>query len=439
MNQFQLLRSRRLGPLFAVQFLGAFNDNVFRFALVIFITFSLAEEVGIDPGSLVVISGGVFILPFFLFSSLAGEIADKFEKSGLIRRIKFAEILVMGLGAFAIRVESPTLLFFVLFLMGTQSAFFGPLKYGILPQHLDESELTGGNGLIQMGTYAAILSGGLTGGLLAAIGDIGPNLVITCVLFLAISGWLCAQFIPPAIAADADIRITRNLPKATGQLVRYVAQDRTVLTLVLCISWFWFLGATFLSLIPTYAKQLLNADEQGVTVMTAAFTIGIGIGSLLCERYSRGRIELGLVPIACIGISLFAADFWLIGVPASQPGQLSIEALLGYLPALRAFFDLAMIGAFGALFIVPLYAALQAQVDAAHCARVIAALNVMNAAFMVISAIFTLLLLHFQLGIPSIFGIVAILNLVALAAANVALPEFSKRTRALVLRHNNSP
>ncbi|MDA0824784.1 MAG: MFS transporter [Proteobacteria bacterium] len=437
MNQFQLLRSRRLAPLFIVQFLGAFNDNVFRFALVIFITFSLAEQMGIDPGSLVVISGGIFILPFFLFSSLAGEIADKFEKSALIRRIKLTEILVMGLGALAFRIESAVALLFVLFLMGTQSAFFGPLKYGILPQHLDESELTGGNALIQMGTYAAILIGGITGGLLAAISDLGPNLVIACILFLAICGWLFALAIPQAKAADAHLRITWNLPKATVQLLRYVANDRKVLTLVLTISWFWFLGATFLSLIPTYAKELLGADEQGVTIMTAAFTIGIGVGSLLCERYSRGRIELGLVPIGCIGISLFAADFYLAGIPAQDPGQLSIVALLSYLPALRAFVDLALIGAFGAFFIVPLFAALQAHVEPAHRARVIAALNVSNAAFMVFSALFTLLLLHFQLAIPDIFGIVAILNLVAIWGANLALPEFANRARSLVLRRDN--
>jgi MFS family permease len=437
-NLFQLLRSRRLGPLFAVQFLGAFNDNVFRFALVIFITFTLADKIGVDPGSLVVISGGIFILPFFLFSSLAGEIADKFEKSGLIRRIKFAEILVMGLGALAFRLESAVMLLFVLFLMGTQSAFFGPLKYGILPQHLEESELTGGNALIQMGTYAAILTGGITGGLLAAIGDRGPNLVIGCVLSLAICGWLFARSIPTASAADAQLKITWNLPQATGQLLKYVAKDRKVLTLVLTISWFWFLGATFLSLIPTYAKEFLQADEQGVTLVTAAFTIGIGIGSLLCERYSRGRIELGLVPIGFIGISLFAADFWLAGVPAGEPGQLSMVALLSYFPALRAFADLAMIGAFGAIFIVPLYAALQAQVEPAHCARVIAALNVTNAAFMVFSALITLVLLHIQLNIPDIFGIVAILNLIAFGGAHWALPEFASRARSIISRPVNS-
>lgn len=436
MTQFQLLRTRRFLPLFAAQFLGAFNDNVFRFALIIFITFTLAEKTGIDTRALIVISGGIFILPFFLFSSLAGQFADKFEKSLLIRRIKFLEIVVMGSAAIGFWIESHEFLFVVLFLMGTQSTFFGPLKYGILPQHLEEAELTGGNGLIQMGTYAAILLGAVAGGLLASIEGLGPVPVVSCVVGLAVTGWLCARAIPLAPASDHTIVVNWNLPQATFRLLRYAAADREIATLVLSISWFWFLGATFLSMVPTYGKELLGADEQAVTLMNAAFTIGIGIGSVLCERYSRGRIELGLVPIGCLGISIFALDFFLAGKPETGATALTLTSALSHPPALRAFVDLAFIGAFGAVFIVPLYAALQARAEQAHCARVMAALNVTNALFMVASAVFTVVLYRFNVTIPAIFGTVALLNLVAMVMATVALPEFATRARFLMLRRN---
>ena len=437
MNQFKLLRSRRFAPLFAVQFLGAFNDNVFRFALIIFITFTLADKFGMDTRSLVVISGGIFILPFFLFSSIAGQIADKYEKSSIIRRIKFVEIVVMSFAAIGFWFESATFLFVVLFLMGTQSTFFGPLKYGILPQHLDTAELTGGNGLIQMGTYTAILLGAIAGGMLASIEGLGPAFVVSCVVVLALIGWLTSMAIPTANPSDASIRINWNLPQATVRLLRHATTDREVLTIILTISWFWFLGATFLSMMPTYGKELLGADEQAVTLMNVAFTIGIGVGSLLCEKFSRGRIELGLVPIGCIGISIFAADFFLVGKPEAAASVLTLKSVLTHLPALRAFVDLGLIGAFGAIFIVPLYAALQARVDSSTCAQTIAALNVSNALFMVFSAIFTVALYHFEVTIPDIFGTVALLNLIALALACAVLPEFSKRTLAILLRRKS--
>jgi MFS family permease len=436
-NQFRLLRSRRFAPLFVVQFLGAFNDNVFRFALIIFLTFNMAEDIGIDPRSLVVISGGVFILPFFLFSSIAGQLADKCEKSLLIRRIKFIEILIVALAALAFWCENTIFLFCVLFLMGTQSAFFGPLKYAILPQLLDEFELTGSNGLIQLGTYAAILLGAASGGILAAVAGVGPAAVVGCLIVLALLGWLCAHAIPLAPGADDTVIVEWNLPLATFRLLRYAADNHVVLVLVLTISWFWFLGATFLSMVPSYAKQLLNADEQAVTLMNVAFTLGIGIGSVLCERYSRGRIELGLVLIAGMGMSLFAADFFFVGTPRAAPVMLTLTTLLGYAPALRAFIDLVFIGAFGALFIVPLYAALQARVESTHCARVMAALNVTNALFMVLSAVLTVTLFHYSFTITDIFGIVAMLNLLALAIVTLALPEFAQRTLALLLRRSN--
>lgn len=436
MNQFQLLRLRRFAPLFTVQFLGAFNDNVFRFALIIFITFTLSDKFGMDTRSLVVISGGIFILPFFLFSALAGQIADKYEKSSVIQRLKLLEIVVMILAAIGFWLESATFLFVVLFLMGTQSTFFGPLKYGILPQHLDSTELTGGNGLIQMGTYSAILLGAIVGGMLASIEELGPAFVVSCVVVVAFIGWSFSLKIPEASPSDASIQLNWNLPQETARLLRDAKANREILTIILTISWFWFLGATFLSMMPTYGKELLGADEQVVTLMNVSFTIGIGLGSLLCEKFSRGRIELGLVPLGCIGISIFSAGFFFVGKPEVTTTILTLKHALAYPPALHAFVALALIGTSGAFFIVPLYAALQARVYRPRCAQTVAALNVMNSLFMVFSALFTVMLYHFQITIPKIFGIVAILNLGAGGLACVMLPEFQNRLVALILRRN---
>ena len=416
-----------------VQFLGAFNDNVFRFALIIFISFSLAESVGTDPGTLVVLSGGIFISPFFLFSALAGQIADKYEKSRIIKNVKFAEIFIMLFAAMAFWIGNLALLFFVLFLMGSQSAFFGPLKYAILPQHLEQRELTGGNGLIQMGTYTAILLGGIVGGMLAAVAGIGTVAVALCVVMLAICGWLVAHRIPQAAPSDSTIGLEWNLAAATWRLLQIAASNRVTLVIILAISWFWFLGATFLSLVPTYAKETLYADERVVTMMNVAFTVGIGFGSLLCERSSRGRIELGLVPLGALGVSLFSLDFFLHGNPYSPAAQLTVTTFFSHHPATRAFCDLVLIGGFGAIFIVPLYAALQARIAEEFRARVMAALNVTNAAFMVASALFTMVLLANGASIAGIFGLVALLNLVALIILSVALPEFADRAWAIVL------
>ena len=439
MSQFDLVHERRFLPLFVTQFLGAFNDNVFRFALVIFITFSVAGGSDADSRNLVVISGGIFILPFFLFSAVAGQVADKYEKSSLIKHIKLLEIFVMALASIGFWLQSTTFLLIVLFLMGTQSTFFGPLKYGILPQHLHKHELTGGNGLIQMGTYIAILLGAIVGGMLSAIDGYGPAPIVSGIVVVAILGRWCAGHIPTAPASDPTIDLSWNLPRATWSLLRYAGTQGDILVIILTISWFWFLGATFLSMVPSYGKELLGGDEQVVTLLNAAFTIGIGIGSVLCEKLSRGQIELGLVPIGCLGISLFAADFYFVGEPQHTSELLTVGAAFTHPASQRAFVALVCIGAFGAIFIVPLYAALQARMAQARAARVIAALNITNAIFMVLSALFTLLLYRWGLAISDIFGLVAMLNIVAMVIAARALPEFTQRAYAYILRRNKTP
>lgn len=431
MSQLKLMRSRRFAPIFWTQFLGAFNDNVFRFALIIFVTFTLAERTGMDTRTLVVLTGAIFILPFFVLSALAGQLADRYEKSRLIRQIKSAEIFVMAGGAVGFWLGSFPLLLLSLFLMGVQSTFFGPLKYGVLPQHLGEHELTGGNGLIQMGTYVAILIGGICGGLLAGFSADSPSMLIATVIGIAVLGRTAAAFIPEAPANAPALTLKLNPLTATWRLMRRDLGEREIATLIMLISTFWFVGASFLSIVPSYGKALLNANETAVTLLNAAFTIGIGGGSLACERLSRGRIEIGLVPVAAVVISLAALDVWLSGVPEFPPEVLTASAFFSNADALRFFIDLTLIGAAGALYIVPLYAALQARADAARCSRTLAALNVMNALFMVISAVLTMLLFHAGWRIPEVFALIALINLAAMAFGVLALPEFSARVKQL--------
>ncbi len=432
MSQLNLLRTTRFWPLFVSQFCGALNDNIYRFALIIFITFKLATESALPAGTLIILSGGIFILPFFLFSALAGQLADAYEKSRLIRIIKAAEVLIMGLGSVGFFIGSPGFLLFVLFLMGTHSAFFGPLKYGILPQHLSEAELTGGNGLIQMATYIAILAGAAVGGLVASASTQTPWPVTSAVLAVAIVGFGAACKVPVATPSDPNLHIDWHLPRATRDLLRRAVTDRESLVLLLTISWFWFLGATFLSLVPSYGKDLLNADPRAVTLLNVAFTVGIGIGSLACEPLTRRRIELGLMPPAALGITLFAGLVAWLGTPAHNLEVLTLANFFSAPGAAAAFFALVGIGACGAVYIVPLNAALQARAAPAQRARIIGALNVLNALFMVGSALFTALLYQLEISIPVIFGIVAALNFGALILALVTLPEFKHRALAML-------
>ncbi|MBM4227838.1 MAG: MFS transporter [Gammaproteobacteria bacterium] len=430
MSQFSLLATRRFWPLFLTQFLGALNDNVFRFALVIFITFHVSMQAGLPANLLVVLSGGIFILPFFLFSALAGQLADKHEKAWLIRRTKLLEIGVMCLGALGFYLQSMPLLLAVLFLMGTQSAFFGPLKYGILPQHLTPNELTGGNALIQMATYIAILGGAAIGGLLAAWSGESPLPAVTGVLGVALLGYWSACRVPSAAPSDESLQVDWRLHRATWAVLREALATPANRVLLLTISWFWFLGATFLSLVPGYGKALLNADEQAVTLLNAAFTIGIGLGSLACERLSRGRIEPALMLPAALGISLCGAGVFLLGLPLAPEDPTTLANFFQREAARAIFFTLVALGACGAIYVVPLTAALQAAAAPTQRARIIGGLNILNALFMVGSALYTALLLQFELSLPAIFLITAGLNVLVMLAAAHAEPAFWQRLRA---------
>ena len=425
-SAFRLLRQRRFGFFFGTQALGAFNDNVFKNAVVILITFGLAG-VGAEGVNLYVnLAAGLFILPFFLFSATAGQIAEKYEKSLLIRRIKLLEIGIMALAAMALWLQSLTLLLLVLFLMGSQSALFGPVKYAILPQHLDEAELIGGNAWVEAATFLAILIGTLVGGWLIAQ-EGGSLWVAGLLLTVAALGYLTARGIPPAAPTAPTLRINWNPLTETVRNLRFLARDRTVFLSVLGISWFWFFGALFLSQLPNYTKLYLGGDETVVTLLLAVFSLGIGAGSLLCERLSGGQVEIGLVPLGSIGLTVFGIDlFWAAPGLASETG-LNAAAFLAEVAHHRVLWDLGLMGVSGGLFIVPLYALVQSRAAPAHRSRVIAGNNILNALFMVAAAGVAIALLAAGLSIPQLFLVATLMNAAVAVFIYGLVPEFLMR------------
>lgn len=436
MSQFNLLRSKRFLPLFATQFLGALNDNIYKNALVIFIAFTIADQTEIESSILVIIAGGLFILPYFLFSATAGQLADRYEKSVLIRRIKMMEILIMGFAVVGFVTQSLMILMTVLFFMGVQSTFFGPLKYGILPQHLKLHELTGGNGLVQMGTYIAILGGTIIGGALIALDNYGIVIVSIIILGVAFGGWISSRYIPVADAADESLAIDWNFVHQTFHILRYVISEKGIFIAIIAISWFWFIGATYLSLVPTYTRDILMGNELVTTALLTAFSIGIGSGSLMCEKLSSGKIEPGLVPIGALGLTIFAIDLFFIGTPAviDLSGQTGMELseFLGEPIHWRVLLDLILIGFFGGIYIVPLYAMVQHRASMHVRARVIAATNILNALFMVVSAMIVIALIKLSFSIPEIYLLVGILNMMITGTIFLKFPEYLNRSKILL-------
>ncbi len=413
MTQLKLLRQRRFSALFATQFLGAFNDNVYKNALVIFITFEAARDAA-ERAMLVTLSAGIFILPFVLFSAWAGQIADKLEKSALIRRIKVAEIAIMLMAAVAFALGSTSMLIALLFLMGTQSAFFGPLKYGILPQLLGETELVAGNGLIQMATFVAILIGMILGGKLAPIDTSGPWLVGFVVVGLALLGWAASLGVPRARAAEPSLRVDRGPWPSMFTGMAFVRETPGVFAAILGVSWFWFLGATFLQLLPAYGRDTLNGDPDVIIMLLTCFTIGIGVGAVLCARLSGKKINLQLVTAGAVGMTIFGLiPYFALSSPADAEGALlGIKEVLahpGNKVVIASFIGLAISGG---VYIVPLYTYVQLNSELARRSRVIAANNIINALFMVLSALLTLSALKVGMSIPQIFASVAVLNLI---------------------------
>ncbi len=413
-SQLKLLETKRFLPLFLTQFLGAFNDNVFKNALVILITYQFSSSIHMNTEVLITIAAGIFILPFFLFSATAGQLADKFEKSQLIRYTKLAEILLMLLAGVGFYFQSIPLLLFLLFLVGTQATFFGPMKYSILPDQLPDNELIAANGLLEAGTYFAILLGTIAGGILATF-HMGPLLVSITVALIAIGGYLTSLQIPPAKIGAPDLKINFNLIQETKEIIAHTFQKRDLLLTILGISWFWLIGATYLSQFPTYAKVILGASSSIVTLFLTVFTLGIGLGSLACNRLLKGRIHATYVPLAALGMTIFAIDLvWASEHTVNQTGTLlTLVEFLSHVQNWRVLLDLLFLAICGGIYIVPLYAILQYESDPEHRSRAIACNNIMNALFMVFAAIITSIMLFFHFSVTQVFGLVAVGNLIA--------------------------
>lgn len=406
-HQFQLLKSRRFAPFFWTQFLGAFNDNVYKNALIILIAYQTAGLTSDKINVLANVCAGVFTLPFFLFSATAGQLADKYEKAGLIRYIKFAEILVTVCACVGLMWHNVYFLIFVLFLFGMQSAFFGPVKYSILPHHLRVRELMGGNGMVEMGTFVSILVGTLVGGMLMANPRYGPLSTGIIVIAAAIIGWLFSLRIPRASATDSTLSIHWEPLTQTWGNLKYIRHDRTLFYSIVGISWFWSFGGVFLAQTPNYVKEFLGGDPYIVTLLLTMFSVGIGTGSLLCERLSAQRIELGLVPWGAFGLVLFTVDFYSNQTVAHVGPLVNFMTFMKTWPHWHLMLDTLLMGVFGGFYIVPLYALIQYRSPANIRSRVIAANNIMNSLFMVCSAAAAVILLALGFTIPQLFLLAA--------------------------------
>jgi 1-acyl-sn-glycerol-3-phosphate acyltransferase len=425
-NQFSLLGQRRFLPFFLTQALGAFNDNVFRSALVILIAFKAADLSSQEINFWSNLAAALFILPFFLFSALAGQWAEKFEKSASIRRIKALEIAIMALAALGFWLNSLPFLVGVLFLMGTQSTLFGPIKYAILPQALRPQELVGGNALVEAGTFLMILLGFLLGGLLMGLDD-GPLWSSVAVLTVAALGYWSSRNIPEAPPVAPELKIDWNLASETVRIMGFLRGNTVVLHAVLGVCWFWFYGAMFLAQLPNYTRENLGGNEQVAPLVLTLFSLGIGIGSLLCEKLSGRRIEIGLVPLGALGLTLFGLDLYFARPGAAPELGLSAMQFIQTPGNLRIVLDLLLIGFSGGFFIVPLYALIQQRAERARLSRIVAALNILNAVFMVSASLLAITMFSRGYNIPEVLLLTAVLNAVVAIYIFTLVPEFLMR------------
>ncbi|MBV1910487.1 MAG: MFS transporter [Kangiellaceae bacterium] len=426
-HQFALLKQKRFLPFFLTQALGALNDNIFKNALVIMIGFRGISALGLDSKLLVTAAAVIFILPFFLFSATVGQLADKFEKSRSIRFIKLAEIGIMMLASLGLYLDNPIMLLTVLFLLGFQSTVFGPIKYGLLPQHLEEDELVGGNALVESGTFLAILIGTIIGGAIAALeGDI-VFWLSSAILTVSVMGYFVSTKIPHTASVAPELKINWNPFSETYRNLKFLKSNKVVFLAILGISWFWFYGAVFLAQIANYTQYSLAGKETVATLILAVFSIGIGIGSVLCERLSNGRVEIGLVPIGAIGLSVFAIDLYNANPQTGMEAIYSWKEFIAMSHNWRILFDIAFIGIFGGIYTVPLYSLVQQRSDKKHLSRIIAGNNILNALFMVVSGLFSMILLSFDYSIPQLFLITGIINILVAIYVFTKAPEFITR------------
>lgn len=450
-NQFTLMKEQRFRPFFFTQFLGACNDNVFKTALITLVAFHAASLTTLDGGMLATLLPGLFILPFFLFSATAGQLADKYEKSQIIRFVKVFEISIMLFASAGFFLHNVWLLGAALFMMGMHSTIFGPVKYAYLPQHLNEKELVGGNGMIEMGTFVAILLGQVLGAWVAMQSqhEIITSLVI---LLIAVMGYATSRGVPNSPAAAPTLKINWNPITETFRSIKFIWGHQTIWLAIIAISWFWFYGATLLAQFPNFAKNVLHGDESIFILLLAIFSIGIGIGSLMCEKLSKGKVELGLVVFGAIGLTLFGIDLYCSSTSLYQTINLksdvfNFQSFVAYdhayntnlysfshatITRWRLLIDIVLIGLFAGFYIVPLYALIQTRAEKSHQSRVIAANNIVNALFMVVSAGFSMWVFSQGYSIPQLFLATALLNVLVTIYLCFRQPEYYKTFLAWV-------
>ncbi len=431
-NQFALLGQRRFAPFFWVQFLGAGNDNVFKFAFTVMVTYQL-QVAWLPPAMAGLVIGALFILPFLLFSATSGQLADKFEKGRLVRFVKSLEIAIMLLAGWGFVAQNVPLLLGCVFLMGLHSTLFGPVKFAYLPQHLSERELTGGNGMVEMGTFVAILLGNVAGGLLIALPESGARYTALACVGLAVLGRVLAQAVPHSPATDPALKINWNPFTETWRNLGLAHQNIVVFRSLLGISWMWFFGAVFLSQFPSFAKDVLHGDEHVASLLLVVFSAGIGAGALLCEMLSKRHVEIGLVPLGAIGMSVFSIDLYFAARGLPPAGALTITQFMAQPAHWRVLADLGALSLFAGIYSVPMYALIQLRSQPTHRARIIAANNILNALFMIVSSLGVGVLLSAGFSIPQVFLVVGLLNAVVAGYIFLLVPEYLLRFVAFLL------
>lgn len=422
-----LFKHKTFRPFFSTQFLGAFNDNIFKNALAVFITYQAINEV--EAGKISGFAGALFIVPYILFSMFAGQLSDRYEKAAFIKKTKLAELIIMLLGAVGFWFSNVYFLLLVLFLMGTQSTFFGPAKYSLLPQVFKkDEELVAATSIVEMGTFLAILMGTIGGGVLIGLGS---EYVSLFVIFFAFLGWFQSTKIPRVSSGDKSVKVSLNPFVQIRSLVSVTFQNKSVFMSILLISWFWFFGAIFLQQIAVFVRYMINADKAFVTVFLSSFTLSLSLGSMVCNYLSNKKIELALIPIGALGMSLFAIDLGFVTYPifdGETPIRLSgLFASPNFWGFFRCVFDFFCIGFFGSFYIVPLYALMQRRSDASNCSQVIASNNIINSFFMIASSIYTIYFYKFGFTTSQLLASVGVLNIGVLIASLFYMPEFWHR------------
>lgn len=433
-GQFGLLSQRRFAPFFLTQFLGAANDNLFKFAFTVLVTYQLQVS-WLEPKMAGLVIGALFILPFVLMSATAGQWADKYDKAIIMRSVKVLEVVVMLIAAVGFWFQWVPVLLGCVFLMGLHSTLFGPVKYAYLPQHLSERELTGGNGLVEMGTFVAILLGNVGGGMLMSVAGRGAHWVAISCLVVAVIGWVVSLQIPRSPSSDPNLKLNWNPASETWRNLKLAAEYPSVFRSLLGISWMWFFGAVFLSQFPSFARDVLGGDEQVASLLLVVFSVGIAVGSLLCETFSHRHVEIGLVPIGAVGMTVFAFDLYLAtrGMQHTDSTFLSVTQFVALPGVWRVMGDLALLAFSAGLYSVPMYALIQLRAKPSHRARIIAANNILNALFMIVSSLMAGALLGRGFSIPEVFGATAVLNVVVVGYVFWLMPEYIFRLFMLVV------